>query len=416
MPLSGLFAHVSLVPVLALLAQSAVNVHRLAPKPSRFYTGRDPDITDIKTLITGKGYPFERHRVATSDGYVIELHRIPWGRRPPRDTRHRPAVLIMSGVLGDSSNWVLDFPNQSLGYVLADHRYDVWMANTRGNSYGKQHRSRKVRSPAFWNFSFHEHALLDLPAQIDYVLGATGQQSIPYVGVSQGTLIMFAMLSEKPEYNSKVKAFAAMAPFNKLSGVDIAALTAFAPFADKYLTTAYESFLFEVLARGAFYMPFARKFCGLPTRALCSIVADGVANLGSKYINESRLPVYLHFIPGGTSAKNIVHYAQLVKSARPLKFDYGPERNLAVYGQLEPGEYQLGNLQTDVGIFWSNGDHLITPPNVRQLIQELGTRVKMNHFIDDPYYTHAHFLLALNNPDVLFKALISFLDSSTDKL
>ncbi|XP_070383655.1 lipase lipl-5-like isoform X5 [Dermacentor albipictus] len=317
-----------------------------------------------ETLVTRKGYPFERHRVVTEDGYIIEMHRIPWGRmgRPTGWPPKRQPILLMSGLLGDSSNYVLDFPHQSLGFVLADQQYDVWIGNVRGNSYGKGHVNLKVRSKAFWNFSFHEHAVLDLPAQIDYVLRATGWQDVPYVGVSQGTLVLFTMLSERPEYNRKVKAFAGLAPFNKLTHVEIVALTAFTPYAEKYLT---------------------------------------------------RLPVYLHFMPGGTSTKNIVHFAQLVASARPQKFDYGPRRNMLIYGQRVPAEYRLGNVRTDVGIFWSRGDHVITPPNVQELIRELGPHVAMDHFIDDPYYTHAHFLVALNNPDVLFGRLLAFLERYT---
>ncbi|KAL1481263.1 hypothetical protein MTO96_050404, partial [Rhipicephalus appendiculatus] len=51
---------------------------------------------------------------------------------------------------------------------------------------------------------FHEHALYDLPAQIDYVLRNTGQRRLLYIGFSQGTLSFFTMMSEKPEYNDKV--------------------------------------------------------------------------------------------------------------------------------------------------------------------------------------------------------------------
>ncbi|XP_070383653.1 lipase 3-like isoform X2 [Dermacentor albipictus] len=368
-----------------------------------------------ETLVTRKGYPFERHRVVTEDGYIIEMHRIPWGRmgRPTGWPPKRQPILLMSGLLGDSSNYVLDFPHQSLGFVLADQQYDVWIGNVRGNSYGKGHVNLKVRSKAFWNFSFHEHAVLDLPAQIDYVLRATGWQDVPYVGVSQGTLVLFTMLSERPEYNRKVKAFAGLAPFNKLTHVEIVALTAFTPYAEKYLTSGHEAFLAEVLPRGAFYMPWASKFCALPTRAVCSLIGDIAGDLGSKYMNETRLPVYLHFMPGGTSTKNIVHFAQLVASARPQKFDYGPRRNMLIYGQRVPAEYRLGNVRTDVGIFWSRGDHVITPPNVQELIRELGPHVAMDHFIDDPYYTHAHFLVALNNPDVLFGRLLAFLERYT---
>ncbi|XP_077529189.1 gastric triacylglycerol lipase-like [Haemaphysalis longicornis] len=386
-------------------------VERLAPKPKKFDTSRDPDITaNIDTLITSKGYPFERHRVVTDDGYILEMHRMPHGRVPCRDPCHRQPILLMSGLLGDSSNYVLDFPKQSIGFILADHKYDVWMGNVRGNTYGKKHRNLKVRSREFWNFSFHEYAVLDTPAQIDYVLEATNRKELCYVGVSQGTLVFFTMVAERPEYNAKVKVFAGLAPFNKVSHVDIALLNQFAPYADKFMSKSYELILFELFPRGAFYMNWAGKFCALPTRSMCSLVGDMVANLGSKYMNESRLPVYLHFMPGGTSTKNIVHYAQLVTTARPQKFDYGPEKNQLMYGQREPAEYNLMNVRTDVGIFWSLGDHVITPDNVRELIRDLGDRVKKDHFINDDYYTHAHFLMAMNNPDVLYGDFLSFLN------
>ncbi|KAH7939952.1 hypothetical protein HPB52_019572 [Rhipicephalus sanguineus] len=253
------------VPVMASLVAlggGRESVDRLVPKTSRLYTGKDPDITDIETLVTRKGYPFERHSVVTDDGYVIEMHRIPWGRagKPPGSSSKTQPVLLMSGLVGDSSNYVFDFPDQSLGFIMADKQYDVWIGNVRGNSYGKVHKKLKVRSKAFWNFSFHEHAVLDLPAQIDYVLRATERQDIPYVAVSQGTLMLFAMLSERPEYNRK--------------------------------TNGHEAFLMEVLQRGAFYMPWTSKLCALPTRAFCSWFADKVGNVGSKYINEVRARTY----------------------------------------------------------------------------------------------------------------------------
>ncbi|KAH7940209.1 hypothetical protein HPB52_022124 [Rhipicephalus sanguineus] len=359
------------VPVMASLVAlggGRESVDRLVPKTSRLYTGKDPDITDIETLVTRKGYPFERHSVVTDDGYVIEMHRIPWGRagKPPGSSSKTQPVLLMSGLVGDSSNYVFDFPDQSLGFIMADKQYDVWIGNVRGNSYGKVHKKLKVRSKAFWNFSFHEHAVLDLPAQIDYVLRATERQDIPYVAVSQGTLMLFAMLSERPEYNRKVKAFAALAPFNKLSHVDLAMFTVLTPYAEKYLTNGHEAFLMEVLQRGAFYMPWTSKLCALPTRAFCSWFADKVGNVGSKYINER-----------------------------------------------VPAEYTLSNVQTDVAIFFSQGDHVITPPNVQELIQELGPRVKLSHSIEDPYYTHVHFLMSLNNADVLFGRILSFLERYT---
>lgn len=45
----------------------------------------------------------------------------------------------------------------------------------------------------------------DLSASIDYVLSVTGKSNLYYVGHSQGTLVAFVLLAERPEYNSKIR-------------------------------------------------------------------------------------------------------------------------------------------------------------------------------------------------------------------
>lgn len=394
-----------------LLIGSVRTVLDFPSELANFYTGADPDrCTEIDELIKSKGYPFERHSVVTDDGYIIEMHRIPHGRGPCKDPCHRQPILLMSGLLGDSTNYVLDFPKQSIGYVLADNKYDVWMGNVRGNTYGKRHKRYNKRSKRFWNFSFHEFSKYDLPAQIDFVLKKTGRKDLLYVGMSQGTLLFFTMLSERPKYNEKVKAFAGLAPFNKLSHMHVAVIEMVAPYAERYLNAMYLAGQYEIMPKGFPLLPLARSFCAFPTRAICSFFGDGFSNLGSKYINESRIPVYLCHAPAGTSLKNLVHFLQLLNSKKAQKFDYGPEDNKKYYGHEDPPEYKLSNVKTDVGIFWSRGDQFVPPENVRELIRDLGPRVKKNHFIDDPYYTHVHFAVALNNPEVLHKDLLEFLN------
>lgn len=53
-------------------------------------------------------------------------------------------------------------------------------------------------------FSFDEMARYDLPAMIDFTLKKTKQSSLHYVGHSQGTMIMFALLSTNQEFAAKV--------------------------------------------------------------------------------------------------------------------------------------------------------------------------------------------------------------------
>lgn len=83
------------------------------------------------------GFPFENHTVTTEDGYILELHRIPYGSK--RNKYHKgPPVLIVPGTHSTSADWVNTGKN-SLGFILADRDYDVWLANYRGTTWSRKH-------------------------------------------------------------------------------------------------------------------------------------------------------------------------------------------------------------------------------------------------------------------------------------
>lgn len=79
-------------------------------------------------------------------------------------------------VIGGGANGV------SLPYLLSDNGYDVWMGNARGNIFSQNHQTLEKSSHDFWNFSFHEIGLYDLPAMIDYVLETVNGTSLTYIG------------------------------------------------------------------------------------------------------------------------------------------------------------------------------------------------------------------------------------------
>lgn len=68
--------------------------------------------------------------------------------------------------------------------------------------------TRKKKQPN----SFHELGVYDLPSSIDYVISATGQRRLLYVGHSQGTTQLLVMTSMRPEYNDKIALAAGLAP------------------------------------------------------------------------------------------------------------------------------------------------------------------------------------------------------------
>ena len=56
----------------------------------------------------------------------------------------------------------------SIPYQLADTgKYDVWLTNARGSSFSRKHLWLDPDSDTeYWNFSFQEFAMYDVPAVI----------------------------------------------------------------------------------------------------------------------------------------------------------------------------------------------------------------------------------------------------------
>ena len=98
------------------------------------------------------GYPVEEHHVTTQDGYILSLQRIPKGKKgvPPNGG----VVFMQHGLVSSSADYVMNLPDTSLGFILADLGYDVWLGNSRGNTYSNKHVNISTDDPKFWAFRF----------------------------------------------------------------------------------------------------------------------------------------------------------------------------------------------------------------------------------------------------------------------
>ncbi|KAL4143873.1 hypothetical protein QTP88_006128 [Uroleucon formosanum] len=162
-------------------------------------------------IIKKNGYAAEIHHAITEDGYILELHRIPSSKSGQKPTRNHP-VFFHHAFLSNSAGWVLSGANTSLSMQLADAGYDVWLANSRGNTYSRKHVTLNYKQKSYWNFSLHEIGMYDLPAAIDYILMTTNASQLHYIGYSMGTTVFFIMASARPEYQSKIRSQISLAP------------------------------------------------------------------------------------------------------------------------------------------------------------------------------------------------------------
>lgn len=163
-------------------------------------------------IIVKYGYKTETYRRETYDGFVVEMHRITASPISGRFDPSKPPVLLIHGLLGSSADWIMTGPQNGLPYLLSNLGYDVWLGNARGSRYSREHTYLTADMKEYWDFSWHEIGIYDIPTMIDFVLKTTRFEKIHYVGYSQGTTAFFVMTSLMPKYNDKIIKLHALAP------------------------------------------------------------------------------------------------------------------------------------------------------------------------------------------------------------
>ncbi|XP_060063494.1 gastric triacylglycerol lipase-like [Ylistrum balloti] len=337
-------------------------------------------------MIRYNGYPVEVHNVTTKDGFILETHRIPGGRKTIKPVSlavaNRPVVLFQHGLNAGSDCFIENGPNASLPFILADQGMDVWLSNSRGNVYGLRNIHFDSSQDEFWAWSWDEMATRDLPAVVDYIRGVTNVSRLYYIGHSQGTTTMFAQLSQDPEFAKKIKLFVALAPIGKLGHIKgmlklVADLTQNSD--DVHKLFGRKSFMMN----SSISTFLAAKVCDeQPITFVCS-VATSITGFDLQQTNWE------------------------VKTDLYQKYDYGsPALNMAKYNQTTPPRYAIQNIKTPVAFFNGNKDWLSNPTDVTFLLSNLPNIVKKKTF---PHYDHVDFILAEDAPKILYPEVLELI-------
>lgn len=363
---------------------------------------------NVVEIIAYYGYTAEVVTVQTQDGYILHMHRIPYGKNDTVKSvkRKRPVVFFQHGLLSSSADWVMNTLNGSAAFIFADAGFDVWMGNVRGNVYSRQHQNYSYKDKEYWQFSWDEISKYDLDAMINKVLQVTKQSDLYYIGHSQGTLIMFAKLATDEKFHLKIRKFFALAPIGTVAHIE---------GLFNYLSKFVLKLPFiERLFGGKEFLPvtwltklFGKYICGFRyINPLCDSVLFQIAGPDNQF-NQSRLPVFLSHTPAGTSTQNVFHWTQMVKSGETQAYDYGSEaENLHHYGQPSPPLYNLSRVNTPVYLYWSDKDWLADEIDIKNaLLARIPQQYlkQNNHLID---FNHFDFVWGLRATDEIYKPII----------
>lgn len=115
----------------------------------------------------------------------------------------------------------LDLLKLFVAFTLVDNGYDVWLGNFRGTVYSNKHKKLNISDKAYWNFTFHENGIYDLPAQLNVVKDVTNQKVI-YIGYSMGSTAYFVYNAEYPKAaEDTIRISISMAPVAFVVHVDM---------------------------------------------------------------------------------------------------------------------------------------------------------------------------------------------------
>ncbi|KAF6258125.1 Alpha/Beta hydrolase protein [Scenedesmus sp. NREL 46B-D3] len=366
----------------------------------------------IYDQVAARGYPLERHAVITPDGYELIVHRIPYGKlRNNQPGVKKPVVFLQHGITLASDCFTVFGANESMAYILSDAGYDVWLGNTRGNTYSRRNiNGLHPYQAEFWYFSMDEMALVDVPAMIDHVLAQTGASKLAFVGHSQGGTLGSMLCAARPEYNQKISVLALLGPVVFVDFMQSAFLKVFTNELDQPWQVSGEFLLNRLVA------PVYKTLCShWPMDEVCVAAISFVSFGPSVHVTAADYLTLSASWPSSAGSRNLVHWGQTYKS-RELElrmFDHGIACNLttwhplhgfkpkpfketcnaAKYGSTVPPAYDLTKVTAPVVIF-AAGDRpygKLTAKKANQLldVRRLGAAHKRT--IMYPDYTHMDF-------------------------
>ncbi|XP_049819026.1 lipase 1-like isoform X2 [Aethina tumida] len=368
----------------------------------------DADLTILQQF-TKYGYESEQHEIETEDGYILTVYRV----LPKIKREQKPLpVLLVHGLLGSAENYVIAGPKRGLAYMLSDLGYDVWLQNCRGSWHSRKHRSLNPnRSKQFWQFSWHEIGKYDHPAVIDHMLVTTNSEQVFYVGHSQGCTSFYVMLSERPEYQTKIKLGISLAPAVFMKHFAQPLLRPFVSIYDTNLLDALNQYEFVPFINNS---TLRRALLALCKREMMKEFCMGTLTLifgNIEQFDYNLYPTIFGQVPAGSSTNQIYHYAQGIISEKFRQFDFGTAKNMKLYNSPTPPHYHLNNISTPIALFYSHGDQLAVAEDILHLGTQLPNVLEI-YEVSYHNFTHFDFIMAKDIVKLCNKRVVELIENA----
>ncbi|GAB2267594.1 sphingosine N-acyltransferase subunit lip1 [Dionaea muscipula] len=353
-------------------------------------------------LIRPSGYHCSEHTVQTKDGHLLGLQRV-WSGPENLTSEPRPPVLLQHGLFMGGDAWFLNSNNQSLGFILADHGFDIWIGNVRGTRWSHGHVSLSEKDKEYWDWSWEELALYDLAGIISYVYLTTNSK-IYYVGHSQGTLMSLAAFTQ-PDIVKMVDAAALLCPISYLEHIS-------SPLVLRMVSIHLDEM---ILAMGIHQLNFRSDVGATIMDSLCDghlDCNDMLSSITGKNccFNNSRVDFYLEHEPHPSSSKNINHLFQMIRKGTFSRYDYGVWKNIRKYGSSKPPAFDLSLIPESLPIWMGYGgnDALADLRDFQHTLKELNCKPQLL-YLDS--YGHVDFLLSIKAMEDVYDHIIGFFRS-----
>ncbi|CAL8131291.1 unnamed protein product [Orchesella dallaii] len=394
-------------------------MRRLAEVCQRKIPKAIPNLAEIPPStveeIEAQGYYVSTHTILSEDGYTSAIYRIYGGpKSPPK--RGKQAVLLFHGGGGGSASWIIQPESRNLAFLLVDSGYEAWLANARGTGPSKNHTYLNADIDLeYWNFSFDEIGVRDLPLLVDQITWTTGSEKVYYVCHSMGCVVYLVGLSEIPSLSDKFKAAFLLGPGAFIgSGENPFIQTLAAGVAG----TPLQNIMIKLLGGRMTGEPMPLlSALGLTPERICtwSALRCGICDntlfafygADAPQLDYENFPNIIRKLQDNLSLKVLFHGLQRLHTCEFLKYDYGSEKNLIKYGTKDPPPYNMRNVRVPLHIFSGESDNLVSPLDTERLWNAIAPPYRAGLYrVDWPLFHHIDFLMAKDADKLVYNGIV----------